>query len=95
MRRWLAAVALLLAGPLFALTPLAQATPQDPTWMAGIYDGADYDDVVLLITTAGGIAPSTPPQVFRGVVVAAMPAHAVALISTAPPSPLQSRAPPA
>jgi hypothetical protein len=35
------------------------------------------------------------PQVFRGVVVAAMPAHAVALISTAPPSPLQSRAPPA
>ena len=95
MRRWLAAVALLLAGPLFALTPLAHATPQDPTWMAGIYDGADYDDVVLLITTAGGIPPSPPPQVFRGVVVAAMPTHAAALISTAPPSPLQSRAPPA
>ena len=95
MRQWLAAVALLLMGPLFGLTPLAQATPQDPTWIAGIYDGADYDDVVLLITTDGGVAPSVLPRVFQGVVVAAMPPPAVALISTAPPSPLQSRAPPA
>jgi hypothetical protein len=95
MRRWLALVALLLVGPLFTLTPLAQATPQDPTWIAGIYDGADYDDVVLLITTDGGIAPSVPPQVFGGVAVEASPAHAVALVSTAPPSRLQSRAPPA
>ncbi|HEY7039880.1 MAG TPA: hypothetical protein VID28_13535 [Methylomirabilota bacterium] len=95
MRRWLAVVALLLVGPLFALTPLAQATPQDPTWIAGIYDGADYDDVVFLITTDGGVAPSVPCQVFRGVEVAAMPARAVALIPTAPPSTLQSRAPPA
>jgi hypothetical protein len=95
MRRWLAAVALLLIGSLSALTPLAQAIPQDPTWIAGIYDGADYDDVALLITTAGGIAPSVSPQVFPGVAVEAMPAQAGGLVSTAPPSPLQSRAPPA
>jgi hypothetical protein len=36
---------------LLALTPLAQARPPDPTWLGGFYDDADYDDVVLLITT--------------------------------------------
>jgi hypothetical protein len=95
MRRWAALIALVLLGPLFALTPLAHATPQDETWIAGIYDGADYDDVVLLIITVGGVTPSALPQVFRGVLVAAMPQHAVAIVPTASPSPLQSRAPPA
>jgi len=95
MPRWAALIALVLVGPLFALTPLAHATPQDETWIAGIYDGADYDDVVLLITTDGGVTPSAEPQVFRGVLVAAMLQHAVEIVPTAPPSALQSRAPPA
>jgi hypothetical protein len=95
MRRWMALIALVLVGPLFALTPLAHATPQDQTWLSGIYDAADYDDVVLLITTEGGLTPPARPQVFRGVLVAAMPQHAVAVVPTAPPSALQSRAPPA
>ena len=95
MPRWAALIALVLVGPLFALTPLAHATPQDETWIAGIYDGADYDDVVLLVTTDGGVTPSAQPKVFRGVLVAAMPQHAVAIVPTAPPSALQSRAPPA
>jgi len=37
---------------LLALVPLAYASPPDPLWIAGIYDAADYDDV---ITIASGI----------------------------------------
>jgi hypothetical protein len=95
MRRRAALIALVLVGPLFALTPLAQATPQDETWIGGIYDGADTDDIVVLIRTEGGVTPSALPPVFHGVLVAAMPQHAVTGVSTAPPSALQSRAPPA
>jgi hypothetical protein len=32
-----------------ALTPLAYASPPDPIWVPGIYDAADYDDVVCLL----------------------------------------------
>ena len=39
---------LLLA--LLALVPLAYASPPDQTWVAGIYDAADYDNVVWLLT---------------------------------------------
>ena len=41
---------LTLAAALFALTPLAQASPPDQTWIGGFYDDADYDDVVLFLT---------------------------------------------
>ena len=72
MPRWAALIALVLVGPLFALTPLAHATPQDETWIAGIYDGADYDDVVGQITSEGGplpplvLAALSPPIVLIG-----------------------------
>ncbi|SRR5712691_3784485 len=33
------------------LTALAYATPPDQTWMGGLYDNADHDDVVLLATS--------------------------------------------
>src|SRR5262245_59003007 len=36
----------LQAAALIVLTPLASATPVDPPWIPGIYDEADYDDVV-------------------------------------------------
>jgi len=36
---------------LVALVPLAGASPPDPLWIAGIYDGADSDDVVLAVTS--------------------------------------------
>ena len=51
-------VALLIAGTLAVLLSLAYASPADPTWIAGIYDNADYDDVVAFLTdrtdTSGG-----------------------------------------
>jgi hypothetical protein len=34
---------------------LAQASPPDPTWLPGIYDDADYDDVIGLLTDSAAI----------------------------------------
>ena len=45
---------LLIVAAVLALAPLAQSTPPDQTWIGGLYDNADYDDVVLLIT--GGVS---------------------------------------
>ena len=39
---------ILLAG-LVVITALAYAGPQDPTWIAGLYDAADYDDESVLL----------------------------------------------
>jgi hypothetical protein len=49
---------LVLAGAVLALTPVAQASPPDQTWIAGLYDNADYDDVVRAIT--GSVASLEP-----------------------------------
>ena len=38
---------------LIVLLPLAYATPPDPTWIPGIYDETDQDDVVGLLTDEG------------------------------------------
>jgi hypothetical protein len=48
----------LLVLVLGTLAPLAHASAPDPSWISGIYDGADYDDVVVLITSAtGAVSP--------------------------------------
>jgi hypothetical protein len=39
----------LLAVLVLTLTPLAHASPPDQTWLNGLYDNGDYDDVVLLV----------------------------------------------
>ena len=43
---------------LILLPPIAFASPPDPSWIAGFYDGADGDDVVSLVceTSAGNAA---------------------------------------
>ena len=46
---------LLLAGVIVVLTPLAYASPPDPSWIRGLYDDADYDDVVVLVTSDAGV----------------------------------------
>jgi hypothetical protein len=47
---------------LILLPTIAFASPPDPSWIAGIYDGADGDDIVTLIyETAGVEAASTRP----------------------------------
>ena len=92
-------IATLLVILLLALQPLAQATPPDPTWISGLWDDSDYDDVVLVITGAvvaaesffadplGPIASRLSPVVSRsGEIVAAHPLESRS--SRAPPQPL-------
>ena len=50
-RRWVLALAVFL----LAATPLAWATPPDQTWIEGIYDGADHDEVVSRVTNTSQI----------------------------------------
>jgi len=40
---------LLVIALCIVLTPLAAASPPDPTWIPGLYDGGDFDDVVIQI----------------------------------------------
>jgi hypothetical protein len=53
-------VVLILTAPALLLA-LAYASPPDPSWIPGIYDDADYDDVVTLVTSAtANVAPARP-----------------------------------
>ncbi|PYM91189.1 MAG: hypothetical protein DME08_22710 [Candidatus Rokuibacteriota bacterium] len=42
-------VGLSLVTAVLALAPAAHASPPDQSWIPGLYDDADFDDVVLLI----------------------------------------------
>jgi len=55
--RFLALLIVLIA----AIIPLACASPEDPTWIAGIYDAADYDDVIELLTDTTSVVHLGPP----------------------------------
>ena len=56
-RRWQGGVIVILFLAIALLTPMAYASPPDPSWIRGVYDGADFDDVVVLVT-AGERSPS-------------------------------------
>src|ERR1700737_4641381 len=95
-RGLLITAALLLLLPVTVLTALAYASPPDPSWIRGIYDDADYDDVVVMITSA---AAATAPVLLVGLrqmppLVGAAPQPADDSCSTPSLSSLQSRAPP-
>jgi len=40
---------------LAALPVMAYASPPDPSWIGGMYDDADFDDVVVLVTSGTAI----------------------------------------
>ncbi len=48
-------LALLLVAVVGILTPIAQASPPDPSWIRGMYDDNDFDDVIALITSGSGL----------------------------------------
>jgi len=52
-------VGLTLIAAVLALAPAAHASPPDQTWIAGLYDNADFDDVVLFITSGIGAVQSS------------------------------------
>src|SRR5215469_5376207 len=53
--------ALLLVLLMIAPVTLAHASPPDQTWLAGVYDQADFDDVVWLLTSAPEATDSAVP----------------------------------
>jgi hypothetical protein len=48
-------LALVLLACCCILPLLAHASPPDPIWLPGIYDDADYDDVIGLLTDAAAV----------------------------------------
>jgi len=91
-----ASLAVLLFAVLFALPPIAHASPTDPGWIPGFYDDNDYDDVILFITgavsavDAGVVDPVGPVVVCLGLIPSSKPQRA----SARPLESLSTRAPP-
>ncbi len=83
---------ILLAG----LPALALASPLDPVWIPGVYDGDDRDDLVALAASALGDA-ATPPRGDASPALPATedlsPAHDDTPAPAVPP-PVQPRGPP-
>jgi len=53
-------VVLLVVVCLSSETALAYASPPDPTWIAGIYDDDDGDDVIVSLTWAAWLVDLAP-----------------------------------
>jgi hypothetical protein len=49
---------LVLVSVLVALVPVADASPPDPTWLTGIYDAWDFDEVVVAVVSATAVVSS-------------------------------------
>ena len=85
-----------LAGVLAAISGLAYASPADPSWASGVYDDADFDDVVGLVISAEALVPAentvdlplVPPGTFS---LASLSESAILRFPTAT---LHARAPP-
>ena len=87
----------LILASLIALVPLAHSSPPDPTWLPGLWDNADLDDVVILATSVASTVDAGRlgqigflPTVVGGVQDILPPSLAAPLPPTDP-----SRAPPA
>jgi hypothetical protein len=89
-------LAWLLAGLMFALTPMAWASPIDPSWINGVYDDGDFDDVVIYLTSGAIAIPELPvndllpPLAF----VSADPVRDARFAGAPPPASYSPRAPP-
>ena len=86
----------LLVVALLALSPVAYASPPDPTWVAGLWDDGDHDDVVMLVTSMAAAANANlVVDVAPVPVVASVATRTPEFVSTETFSPNASRAPPA
>jgi hypothetical protein len=75
--------------------PLAYASPVDASWIAGVYDAADFDEVVSAATALESSAESGPAILFISFHFSAPLVAAHLAASEASSWSLQSRAPPA
>jgi len=56
---------LLVVAVLILLPAIAFASPPDPSWIAGIYDGTDGDDIVNLVDQTAGTEAVSPTPIFQ------------------------------
>ena len=47
------------------LTSMAYASPPDPSWINGIYDDGDFDNVVVQVTSGAGVVELAPFAAIR------------------------------
>jgi hypothetical protein len=80
---------------MFALVPLAHAIPPDPLWITGIYDDADFDEVVIAVTTTHTLVnqafllvgnPVLSGCVQRGAVASTPPGILSSVVPRGPPA---------
>lgn len=55
----------ILSAILVGLGVFGYASPPDPVWLGGLYDAADYDDVVMAATSMDSSAESAPPLTIK------------------------------
>ena len=88
-------VEILLALAAIVLAPIAGAAMvPDPTWIAGVYDGADADEILLLIWDGTPAVVSTPPVLLEPGAVVLEPPAAIARLTSIDAPAAASRAPP-
>jgi hypothetical protein len=96
-RRWGRVGVLGTLCAMLALVPLAHASPPDPVWFAGIYDGADFDEAVVALVSATGLVVGASVASVKPIKVAAGTASGLDTPSfvVRPLSTFRNRAPPA
>lgn len=94
IRRLSPFIASILMAACVTITALAYASPVDPTWIAGVYDDADYDEVVNLLTETSGVGDGgfhTTAQSLTAIAGSAegasMPVQSATLLCMQPRSP--------
>ncbi len=68
------------------LGPLAHASPPDPTYIPGLYDDADHDDVIMLALSTVGTRDSAAP------VLGHVGERVTEILAHRPPTPLATPA---
>jgi hypothetical protein len=63
--RYRLSLAMVLFAAVVVLPALAHASPPDPSWVAGFWDDADYDDVVLAVIGMTAAPHDTPDVVLN------------------------------
>jgi hypothetical protein len=88
---------LILLVTMVPLTPMAYASPPDPVWVVGFFDDADFDDVVVFITSAGATLELFPLDNLQPLLVpvTSVGARAEGHVIARPATPTEARAPPA
>jgi len=71
-----------LAWILLVAVALAHANPPDPSWIPGICDGRDADDVVVMVTDATGVTISRGTHRVDRVLAGSVPGSATRGTST-------------